>query len=114
MSRLEGKVALITGGSRGIGVAIARKLAGDGADIAITYARSSERAVATVNSIIAEGRRAIAIEADNADPAKVGAAVKQTVKELGRLDILVNNAGIFLVGSIDAVSLEDLPSSHQR
>jgi 3-oxoacyl-[acyl-carrier protein] reductase len=60
-----------------------------------------------VNSIIAEGRRAIAIEADNADPAKVGAAVKQTLKELGRLHILVNNAGIFLVGSIDAVSLED-------
>jgi 3-oxoacyl-[acyl-carrier protein] reductase len=107
MSRLEGKVALITGGSRGIGAAIARKLAGDGADIAITYARSSERAVATGNSIIAEGRRAIAIEADNADPAKVGAAVKQTLKELGRLHILVNNAGIFLVGSIDAVSLED-------
>jgi 3-oxoacyl-[acyl-carrier protein] reductase len=107
MSRLEPKVALITGGSRGIGAAIARKLAGDGADIAITYARSSERAVATVNSIIAEGRRAIAIEADNADPAKVGAAVKQTLKELGRLHILVNNAGIFLVGSIDAVSLED-------
>jgi 3-oxoacyl-[acyl-carrier protein] reductase len=106
MSRLDGKVALITGGSRGIGAGIARKLAGDGADIAITYARSSERALATVNSIIAEGRRAIAIEADNADPAKVEAAVRQTVKELGRIDILVNNVGIFLVGSIDAVSLE--------
>lgn len=106
MSNLKGKVALVTGGSRGIGAAIAQRLARDGADIAITYARSSERARVIVDSVASTRRRAIAIAADNGDAPKVEGAVKQTVKEFGRIDILVNNTGIFVVGPIDALSLD--------
>jgi NAD(P)-dependent dehydrogenase (short-subunit alcohol dehydrogenase family) len=107
MSHLEGKVALVTGGSRGIGAAIARRLAADGADVALTYARSPEKAQGVVADIQAQGRRGLAIAADNADPAAVEAAVRQTVSAFGRIDILVNNAGIFLVGTVDEVSVED-------
>jgi 3-oxoacyl-[acyl-carrier protein] reductase len=106
MGKLDGKVALVTGGSRGIGAAIAQRLATEGADVAITYARSPERAREVVNAIVARGRQAIAIAADNADPARVEASVSETVKRLGRIDILVNNAGIFLVGSVETVSLD--------
>jgi 3-oxoacyl-[acyl-carrier protein] reductase len=106
MSRLKGRIALVTGGSRGIGAAVALRLARDGAHVAITYAHSSEKARAVVDSIWAGGHRAIAIAADNANSAKVEDAVKQTVKEFGRIDILVNNAGIFPVGSIETLSVE--------
>jgi 3-oxoacyl-[acyl-carrier protein] reductase len=106
MSRLNGRIALVTGGSRGIGAAVALCLARDGADVAITYARSAEKARAVLDSITAGGRRAIAIEADNADAAKVEDAVKETVKVFGRIDILVNNAGIFSVGPIETLSVE--------
>jgi 3-oxoacyl-[acyl-carrier protein] reductase len=106
MGKLDGRVALVTGGSRGIGAAIAQRLGSDGADVAITYARSTERARQIVNAVLADGRRAIAIAADNADAAKVEAAVNETVKQLGRIDILVNNVGIFLVGTLDAVALD--------
>jgi 3-oxoacyl-[acyl-carrier protein] reductase len=106
MSRLKGRIALVTGGSRGIGAAVALRLARDGADVAITYAHSSEKARAVVDSIRAGGRRSIAIAADNANSAKVEYAVKQTVNEFGRIDILVNNAGIFPVGSIETLSVE--------
>jgi 3-oxoacyl-[acyl-carrier protein] reductase len=106
-SKLEGKVALVTGGSRGIGAAIAEKLAKDGADVALTYARSIDQARAVVGGIEAMGRRALAILADNNDAAAVEAAVKQTVVTLGRLDILVNNAGIFRAAPLDALTLAD-------
>lgn len=106
MSRLNGRIALVTGGSRGIGGAVALRPARDGADVAITYARSTEKARAVVDSITAGGRCAIAIEADNADAAKVEDAVKETVKVFGRIDILVNNAGIFPVGPIETLSVE--------
>jgi 3-oxoacyl-[acyl-carrier protein] reductase len=107
MSGLEGKVALVTGGSRGMGAAMARRLATDGADVALTYARSPEKAETVAEEIRKTGRRALAIQADNRDAAAVEAAVEKTVKEFGRLDILVNNAGIFATGSIEDVTLDD-------
>src|SRR5437868_10447104 len=95
MNRLQGKRALVTGGSRGIGAAIAKRLAADGADVAITYEKSAERARAVVADIEALGRRAVAIQADSADPVAVRGAVDHAAQTLGGLDILVNNAGIF-------------------
>ncbi|GGA77158.1 3-ketoacyl-ACP reductase [Brucella endophytica] len=106
MSGLQGKVALVTGGSRGMGAAIARRLAADVADVALTYARSPEKAEAVAADIRKTGRRAIAIQADNKDAAAIEAAVEKTVKELGRLDILVNNAGIFTRAPIEEATLE--------
>jgi len=108
MSGLEGKVALVTGGSRGIGAAISRRLAREGAGVALTYLSAADRAKAVVGEIEAEGRRGLAIPADSADPAAVVAAVERTVDELGRLNILVNNAGIFPNGPLEDVSLEEV------
>jgi 3-oxoacyl-[acyl-carrier protein] reductase len=108
MSELEGKVALVTGGSRGIGAAIAARLAELGSDVAITYAQSKERADEVVDRIAAHSRRGLAVKADSADPGEVVAAVEQTVAEFGRLDILVNNAGIYPFGPIEDVSLEEI------
>jgi 3-oxoacyl-[acyl-carrier protein] reductase len=107
MARLKGKVALVTGGSRGIGAAIARKFAEDGADVALTYARSVEQALAVVASIESMGRRALAIQANNTVSDAVESAVKETVAAFGRLDILVNNAGIFRAAPLEAVTLAD-------
>lgn len=107
-AELQGKVALVTGGSRGIGAAIARQLAGAGADIALTYVRSMDKATAVVAEIEALGRRGLAIEADNLDAAAVEEAVALTHARLGRLDILVNSAGIWHAGAIDTVTLEQL------
>ncbi|QDY75836.1 SDR family NAD(P)-dependent oxidoreductase [Streptomyces qinzhouensis] len=110
MSALQGKVALVTGGSRGIGAAIVRSLAREGADVAFTYvsATSEEKAKALVAEVEAAGRRAIAVAADSAVPEAVTAAVGRTVAELGRLDVLVNNAGIFPYGPVEDVSAEEL------
>lgn len=107
MTNLAGKVALVTGGSRGIGAAIAHRLAADGADVALTYSRSAARAAEVVRGIQAIGRQALAIAADNLDADAVEAAVEQTVGRFGRLDILVNNAGIFQVGSVEELSREN-------
>ena len=98
---LAGKVALVTGGSRGIGAAIVRRLAGDGADVAFSYAASRERAEDVVREVEALGRRAIAIRADQADTAEVEALVQKAHAALGRLDILVNSAGVFVTGMVD-------------
>ncbi|MBE1546951.1 NAD(P)-dependent dehydrogenase (short-subunit alcohol dehydrogenase family) [Mycobacterium sp. OAS707] len=108
MSELTGKVALVTGGSRGIGAAIAARLAELGADVAITYAQSKERADEVVNVIAAHGSRGLAIKADSADAHDVVSAVGQVVDEFGRLDVLVNNAGVFPFGPIEDVSLEEI------
>ncbi|NMO14161.1 3-oxoacyl-ACP reductase FabG [Pyxidicoccus fallax] len=108
MSGLMGRVALVTGGSRGIGAAIARRLALEGADVALTYVSAAEKAHAVVRDIQALGRRAFAIAADGASPEATQRAVEVTVAELGRLDILVNNAGIFPYGPLESVTLEEL------
>ena len=105
---LKGKRALVTGASRGIGAAIAKTLAAEGADVAITYEKSADRAAEVVSAIKAQGRKGVAIQADSADVAAVQASVEKTVKELGGLDILVNNAGILRAGELKDNSLEDI------
>src|SRR5882762_2771241 len=108
MMTLEGKRALVTGASRGIGAGIAKALATEGADVAITYEKSAEAAAEVVRAVKALGRRAIAIQADSADAAAVQASVEKTVAELGGLDILVNNAGILRVGELKDISFADI------
>jgi 3-oxoacyl-[acyl-carrier protein] reductase len=98
--KLAGKVALVTGGSRGIGAAIARALADDGADVAISYSASPDKAKAVVNELLAKGVRAHAFKADQANPQEVSALVKSVVERFGHLDILVNNAGVFATGQV--------------
>ncbi|RYX83290.1 SDR family oxidoreductase [bacterium] len=104
---LAGKVALVTGGSRGIGAAIVRRLAQDGATVAFTYSASTQKAEALAQSIVDEGGQSLAIQADSADVSAVQNAVNQTVEQFGNLDILVNSAGILVPGLVDDYSLED-------
>ena len=108
MPGLEGKVALVTGGNRGIGAAISRRMAREGADVALTYLSAAGRAEAVVAEIEAAGRVGLAVPADGADPKAVVYAVERTADELGRLDILVNNAGVFPNGPLEDVSLEEV------
>lgn len=105
--KLAGKTALVTGGSRSIGAAVARRLAAEGAAVALTYSASPGRAAQVVAEIEAAGGTALAIEADGGDPAAVRAAVARTVESLGGLDILVNNAGIALNAPIEEVRFTD-------
>jgi 3-oxoacyl-[acyl-carrier protein] reductase len=97
---LAGKVALVTGGSRGIGAAIARALADDGADTAISYSASADKAKSVVNDLLAKGVRAHAFKADQANAREVEALVKAVVERFGHLDILVNNAGVFATAQV--------------
>lgn len=108
MSDLSGKTAFVTGGSRGIGAAIARRLAADGANVALTYVSGEDRARAVVAEIEAAGGRAIAIRADNRDTGALEAAVERAVSVYGGIDILINNAGIFPTGEIAEVGLEEV------
>jgi 3-oxoacyl-[acyl-carrier protein] reductase len=101
------KIALVTGGSRGIGAAVVRRLASDGATVAFTYAVSEDRAKALVAEIEKAGGTALAIQADSGDAEAVKGAVAQTVDRFGRLDILVNNAGILIGGIVDDFALSD-------
>ena len=108
MANLTNKAALVTGASRGIGAAIAKKLAADGAQVAITYARGADAAAKVVKEIESAGGKAIAIQADATDAKAVNAAVEQTVKTFGRLDILVNNAGTAIPKPFVDATLEEL------
>jgi 3-oxoacyl-[acyl-carrier protein] reductase len=99
--QLTGKVALVTGGSRGIGAATARALAEEGATVAISYSASADKAEALIRELEGKGVRAAAFKADQADAAAVDGLVKAVVKRFGRLDILVNNAGVFVNGAVD-------------
>jgi 3-oxoacyl-[acyl-carrier protein] reductase len=108
--KLEGKVALVTGGSRGIGAAIAKHLAADGASIAITYSKGADAAASVVKAIEGTGGKAIAIQADAADVKAVTNAVEKTVATFGRLDVLVNNAGTAIPKTFEETSLEEMDS----
>src|SRR4030088_26064 len=108
MSKLANKVALVTGGSRGIGAAIAKRLAADGASVAITYAKDASAASAVVKAIELADGKAVAIQADAADAEAVNAAVEKTVATFGRLDVLVNNAGTAIPKAFEETTLEEL------
>jgi 3-oxoacyl-[acyl-carrier protein] reductase len=108
---LNGKRALVTGASRGIGAAIAKALAAAGADVAITYEKSAEQAAGVVKAIEAEGRHGVAIQANSTDVSAVQASVRKTVEALGGLDILVNNAGILRMGDVKDMSIEDIDAT---
>src|SRR6202008_2623063 len=108
MSTLIEKVALVTGGSRGIGAAIAKRLAADGASVAITYSKDASAASAVVKAIESNGGKAVAIQADAADVEAVKAAVEKAVATFGRLDVLVNNAGTAIPKLFEETTLEEL------
>ena len=105
---LAGKVALVTGGSRGIGAAIAKRLAADGASVAVTYSKGADAAASLVKEIERGGGKAIAIQADAADADAVRNAVERTVTTLGRLDVLVNNAGTAIPKAFEEATLEEM------
>lgn len=105
---LSGQVAFVQGGSRGIGAAIVKRLARDGAAVAFTYVSSTNKAEETVATITAAGGKALAIRADSADEVSLQQAIRQTVTTFGRLDILVNSAGVLVWGDMEELTLNDL------
>lgn len=106
--QFHGKVALVTGGSRGIGAAIVQRLAQEGADVAFTYSASDQAAKVLTNKLNGQTGRVLSLKADSRDPHAVRGAVNQTVQELGRLDILVNSAGVFYAGAIEGATLQEI------
>src|SRR6266404_6818538 len=108
MSKLTEKVALVTGGSRGIGAAITKRLAAEGASVAFTYAKDASAASTVVKAIERNGGKALAIQADAADVEAVKSAVEKTVATFGRLDVLVNNAGTAIPKTFEETTLEEI------
>jgi 3-oxoacyl-[acyl-carrier protein] reductase len=106
--QLNGKTALITGGSRGIGAAIAKRLASDGANVAITYVKDASAASTVVKAIERDGGKAVAIQADAADVEAIKGAIEKTVATFGRLDVLVNNAGTAIPKTFEETTLEEM------
>jgi len=104
MKNLEGKVALVTGASKGIGAAIARELAQRGAAVAVNYSGSKAAAEKIVDEIVAAGGKAIAVQANLADPDQVGPLVKTVAQKLGPIDVLVNNAGVYEFGPLEQIT----------
>jgi 3-oxoacyl-[acyl-carrier protein] reductase len=111
---LTGKIALVTGGSRGIGAAVARRLAADGADVAISYAASAEKSEILVRELEKQNVRAIAFKADQSDAKQVTKLVADVAAKFGRLDILVNNAGVFVLGTVNDSKTDFTALDHQQ
>ncbi|WP_316837175.1 SDR family NAD(P)-dependent oxidoreductase [Pedobacter nutrimenti] len=107
MNRLENKIAFITGGGRGMGAAISKRLAEEGATVVLTYSKSKEKAEAVAAEINAKGGHARAVEADSIDPKALTNAIHKTITELGPIDILINNAGIYVGKEFESHTLED-------
>ncbi|WP_030715246.1 3-oxoacyl-ACP reductase family protein [Streptomyces sp. NRRL F-2580] len=105
---MDGKVALVTGGSRGIGAATVLRLAEEGADVAFTYVRGEEAAAEVAGKVEALGRRVLAVRADAGDPEAGAEVVGRVVREFGRLDVLVNNAGVGVLGPLEALTAADV------
>ena len=105
--KLEGKVVVVTGGSRGIGAAIAKRLAADGASVAITYAKDVKAASAVVKAIERDGGKAVAIQADAADVKALMGAVEKVIETFGQLDVLVNDAGTAIPKRFEETTLEE-------
>lgn len=111
MKRLQNKVVFITGGSRGIGAGIAKRMAAEGADVVITYVHAADQAKQVTDEITKAGRQALAIQVDNASPEAIDAAIEKTVARFGRIDILVNNAGIYIAKPLADYTLQDIDST---
>lgn len=107
MVRLEKKIALVTGGGRGMGANITKRLAAEGATVVLTYSKSAVQAEQLAAEINATGGKAVAVKADSADPVELGKAVKQTIASFGHIDILVNNAGVYVGKAFEDHTLED-------